>query len=323
VKKAYLRRTKSFHPDRFYRRADRQFREKVQEVFKQLNKGFSTISDAEKKREYDQTLGHEDTAAGPEEALESAAISSRARTVKGESPWKRIRVSKQKPVEERYRAPKRVTEEKKPSGPKLKLGLKDGANPMSPLLKKVMQIKKEHEQGAGQPLHEQAERLFKGAMMEIDRNHFNAAKINLRLAIQYAPHEKKYKETLKQLEEKEEKQRAVLEFKAGMDAQAEGDLKGAVRHFREALRLGYENAKLYHRLADLMMEVENNYEKGKALALKAIEMEPGVSDYHITLARAYKGMGQKAAAIIQLEKVLQMDPKNKLIAKELKALRKG
>jgi tetratricopeptide (TPR) repeat protein len=71
------------------------------------------------------------------------------------------------------------------------------------------------------------------------------------------------------------------------------------------------------------MELDNNFERARTLILKAIEMEPGIADYYMTLARAYKGMDKKSAAIAQLEQVLKIDPKNKLAAKEIKALKRG
>ena len=91
----------------------------------------------------------------------------------------------------------------------------------------------------------------------------------------------------------------------------------------DAMSLGYDSSRLYHKIAELMIELDKNFEGARAMVLKAIEMEEGVADFHMTLARVYKGMGQKAAAKVQLEKVLKLEPKNKLAAKELKALKRG
>jgi curved DNA-binding protein CbpA len=331
IRKAYLHRTKSFHPDRFYRKLDRQFRDRVQEVFKQLNKGYNVVSDPESRAEYDKTPGLEQTPGGPqaeavEEVIEAGPRASRLRGVKGQSPWKQIRVSRHQPIEDKVRPAPRPVEAAKPVGPKLKLGLKDGKS-SSPLMKKILAIKKEQEkqknEEGGAATSEQAERLYKGAMTEMHRGNSNSARINLRLAIQYAPSNQKYKDALAELEHGEEKQKAEFEFRAGLDAHREGNLQGAARHYRAALQAGLENAKLFHKLAQLLMELENNNEKARVMVLKAIEMEPGVAEYHATLARAYKGLGQKAASIMQLEKAVKLDPGNKLLAKELKALKRG
>ncbi|HUT52464.1 MAG TPA: DnaJ domain-containing protein [bacterium] len=319
VKKAYLKATKSFHPDRFYRKADREFRRKLQEIFKQANKGYRALSDEEARKAYDASLGVVEEEP-EEEVIEAAPLKARSRSVKGEpSPWKRIRVSKARPVEEKTRAPKRVEEPAKPKGPMLKLGFGEASKPVSALLQKMEKAKQES-QGA---YLDQAEKFYKGAMIEKERRNLNAAKINLKLALEYSRGNPKYKEALAELEKREGAQKGEQEFKRGLDAQAEGDLRSAAMHYKEALRAGFENAKLLQRLAELVMELDNNFERARGLVLKAIEMEPGIVDYHMTLARAYKGLNQKAAAIVQLEKVLKIEPKNKLAAKEIKALKRG
>ena len=330
IRKAYLHRTKSFHPDRFYRKGDRQFRDRVQEVFKQLNKGYKVVTDPGGRAEYDKTLGLEQAPDGPraeveEEVIEAGPRASRLRGVKGQSPWKQIRVARRKPIGEDVSPAPRPVARPKPVGPKLKLGLKDGKS-SSPLMKKILAIKKEQEKEKEKesgPSVEQAERLYKGAMTEMGKGHFGSAKINLRLAIQHAPSNHKYKDALAELEKGEEKQKAESEFRAGLDAHKEGNLQGAARHYRAALQAGYESGKLFHKLAQLLMELENNHEKARVMVLKAMEMEPGVAEYHATLARAYKGLGQNAASIMQLEKALKLDPGNKVLAKELKALKRG
>ncbi len=323
LKKAYFKRTKSFHPDKYYRRADRDFKGKLQEIFKQLNKGYKLLADPEARAEYDGSLSEEED--WEEEAAKEPAAQpqSRTRSVKGgASPWKNIRVSKQKPIEEKTRPQKKKEEKEpdKPSGPKFKLGLKKGKKASSPIGKKIEQKMKE--QGATGP-SKQAQKFYEGAVIEIDKGNFQAARINLKLAVQYDPANKKYKQALEELDKTEEGRKAESEFRAGVDSQLDGDLKKAASHFKTALELGFESPKLYHRYAELLIEIQGNHEKARSLLLKAIEMEPGVADYHMALARAYKGLKQIPAAVIQLEKVLKLDPKNKLAAKELKSLWRG
>ncbi len=320
IKKSYLRRTKSFHPDRFYRNADKQLVKHVQEIFKQLNKGYKVLADAEKRGEYDKSLDEEEMWLKHELADEEETITtSRTRSVKGDSsPWKRIRVSRQKPIEEKTRKKKKKEEKPKVEGPKLKLGLKDGKS-ASPLLKKIHEMKEKEQK----TYDEQAERFYRGAMVEKDSGNINAARNNLKLALQYSPGNKKYLGAVEELEHFESSRRAETSFKSGMKAHDAGDLKQALKDYREAIRLGYENSLLYNKMAELIMELEGNYELARSLSLKAIEKQPEAVDFRMTLARAYKGLGQKAAAMVQFNKVLEIQPKNKLAIKELKALKRG
>ncbi len=304
IKKVYLKRTKSFHPDRFYRKADKEFRGKLQEIFKQLNQGYKTLTDAEARRAYDEKIEQAELDYEPP-PVEDAK--SRSRAAKGEAPKKKPKAAK----------------EQKPAGPakpKLKLGIREGKRPQSPLMR---QIEKKVKEKSESSTSRQARKLYEGAVLEMERGNYKAAKINLKLAAQYDPGNREYKKALEGIDRTEESKRAETEFRRGEEAMAERDLTGALRHYREAMRLGFENAKLYNRMAELVIELERNYERARALALKAIELEEGVADFHSTLARAYKGLGQKAAAMIQLEKVLKLNPKDKLAAKELKALKRG
>lgn len=326
LKKAYFTRTKAFHPDRFYRRADLEFKRKLQEIFKQVNKGYKLLTDPEARKKYDESLDEEERWEAEQEVEAGPASGvSRSRAVKGEaSPWKKIRVSKIKPIEEKVRF-KRKKEEKKPSGPMLKLGLKDGKSGRPAVVKKIEE--KIREQVKGQRVSdaglEQAEKFYKGAMVEKRKGNFKAAMINLKLAVQYSPGNEKFKKAYDDLTREQETQQADGDFRRGKEAQKAGDLRQAAIHYKSALDKGKQSAEIYFRLAEIAMELQSDYSRARAFCLKAIEMDDGVPDYHMALARAYKGLDQKAAAILQLEKVLKLEPKNKLAAKELKALKRG
>ncbi len=314
IKKAYIKRTKVFHPDRFYRREGKEFKGKLQEIFKQLNKGYRELLDPEKKLEYDEKLAAEE-----EEEITVAPLSpsTRSRGVKGSGASHR-RADKQAKL-----GITRTSLSSKSglaSGTKLKLGLKDKSKASSsPIMKQVEKMKKQGNRAS----EDQGRKFYNWAMQEKDRGNIKGSKTNLELAMQYDPSNPKYKQAMENLRREEEANQAEIEFKAGQESQMDGDLTGALRHYREAMNLGYENPKLYYRMAELSLELDANYDRARTLALKAIDMEPGVPEYHMCLARAYKGLGQKQSAIVQLEKVLKLDPKNKIASKELKSLKRG
>ncbi|MFO8055901.1 MAG: DnaJ domain-containing protein, partial [bacterium] len=312
IKKAYLKGTKLFHPDRYYRNADKEFKGKLQEIFKQLNKGYRELLDPDVRREYDLKLETEE-----EEEIMVAPVSptSRTRGVKG-SEASRQRADKQAKLgitTTRLTRKSGISE-----GTKLKLDLK-GKKSSSPIKKQVEKMKQE----GGRASDEQGRKFYNWALQERDRGNLKGAKTNLELALQYEPGNSKYKKLKEELEKKEDSHKAEVEFKAGQDSQAAGHLSEALRYYKEALNLGYESPKLHYRMAELSMELDANYERARSLALKAVEMEAGVPEYHLCLARAYKGLGQKQPAIVQLNKVLKLDPKNKIASKELKSLKRG
>ena len=316
MKKAYLIRTKSFHPDKFYRSDDKEFKMKIQEVFKQVNKGYKVLSDPAKKEEYDSSLSDEEMLYANEEVETEIKSESRTKAVKGEaSPWKRIRVSNRKSIQEKVRKKKPVAT--KPTGPKLKLDFSSNKS-KSPLLKKINQMKKE----GMQDQIKQAKRLYDGAMMEIQQGSISAAAINLKLAMKYDPGNKIYKKAFDDLESIKESKKAEQRFAKGVEAQEIGNFSLALQSYKDALRLGFESPALYHKMAEILLLTDGSHDKARTFVLKAIEMREGVPEFHLTLARIYSRLGQIPAARIQYNKVLKWEPKNKAVSKELKALRR-
>ena len=287
VKKAYLQRSKSFHPDRYFRRSDQEFRKKLQEIFKRINLAYRELSDPVRRGEYDAELQKQD---GGKTPFDLTGEESRA---------------------EPEAAPK-------PTGPKLKLEFGKSA------LERQMEAKvKERENSADvQGRLEQAARFYKGALIEIKKKNLKAAGINLKLALQYDPQNPAYRAEMERLQELERSMQADLAFAEGEAEENGGDPTKAIRLYGEALKIHPDRPDWLYRLAKAVLEHPRNYERARALILKAIDLQKGNPDFHFLLGQAYEGLGQKQAAIIQFEKTLGLNHKHKNAAKELKALRK-
>jgi len=287
VKKAYLQRSKSFHPDRYFRRGDPEFREKLQEIFKRINQAYKELSDPVRRGEYDAELRKEDASKGP---LDLA--------------WEEKKVEPEPPP--------------KPQGPKLKLEFGKSA------LERQMEAKlKEMEKNPeGKSRFAQAARFYQGALTEIEKRNLKAAGINLKLALQFDPPNPTYKAEMERLKQLESSMQAEIAFEQGVAAEEEGDQVKAIKLFGEALRIHPDRPDWLYCLAKLVLEHQHNYERARALILKAIDLKKGNPDFHFLLGRAYEGLGQKQPAVIQFEKTLELNPKHKSAAKELKALRK-
>lgn len=295
IKKAYLQRSKLFHPDRYFRRADPEFRKKLQEVFKRINQAYRELSDPVLRGEYDAQLLQED-AAKPRLDLEwDETVEVR-------------RKEKPRPVEP---APP-------PPGPKLKLEFGKGS-----LERRLTEKLKEMQSSAEvQNQLAQARRFYEGALLEIERRNLKAAGINLKLALQYDPQNPTFLKETERLKQLESSMQAEIAFKQGQEAEELQDYSKAIRLYGEALKIHPDNPQWLYRLAKVVLEQQHNYERARVLVLKAIELKKGEADFHFLLGQAYQGLGQKQPAIIQMEKALERNPKHKPAAKELKALRK-
>ncbi len=56
IRRAYHRRARSIHPDRFYEHPDPEIRRAVSTIFKRITEAYTVLRDPEKKELYDQKL---------------------------------------------------------------------------------------------------------------------------------------------------------------------------------------------------------------------------------------------------------------------------
>jgi len=285
VKKAYFRYSKVFHPDRYYRKIEPEFRHQLQEIFKRINIAYQVLVDEERKEEYVKQLAEK----GVEGAVEELKI----------EVIKKIH-----------------------SGPKLKLGLiEDKEKAKEEKLKRMFEKIKS---SPLQEQFQKAERLYELAIDELKRKNFKSARMNLKLAIQVNPAgEKKYKAELERIDRLEQENQAEVFFEEGKAAEDTGEYQKANRFYSEAIKISPENPKYIFRQAQIMIKYLNSFEKGRALLIMLLEKDSKQTEYYYLLGLAYKGLGQKRVAEVQFEKTLELDPKHKEAQKELKALKRA
>ncbi len=77
IKRAYFRVSRDFHPDRYFRRELGPFKDKIEAIFKKLNKAYEVLSDAEKRKEYEATLSKQTASAALKADLEAERAAAR------------------------------------------------------------------------------------------------------------------------------------------------------------------------------------------------------------------------------------------------------
>lgn len=288
IKKAYLKRSKVFHPDRFYRKAEPEFRDQLKEIFKQVNIAFKVLSDEDRRKEY------ENLTKAKGKGIKISTITAKAKL--DEADWKK----------------------KRPDLPKLSLDFSKDKKK-----KQEEKILNKLREGPFLEQMQKAQRFYEGAKIEIQKKNIKAARTNIKLAMQYDPMNPKYKEEFEKLNATEERLKGEIAFEDGLAAENDKDYIKALRFFQEAAKIDSQNPEYLYKLAEAVLKYQENFEKARTLCLKAIELAGGNPRYHLVLGLAYKGLGQMLPAAIQFEKVLELDPKNKQAAKELKAVRKS
>jgi len=285
IKQAYYHLSKIFHPDRYFRQVETEFRKKLQVIFKKINTAYQVLTNPESKQAYLAQISEK----GVEAAVEELKIEV---------------------VKKVY------------TGPKWRLGLKaeDKQKAREEKLKKIVDSIKQTALGSQ---FQKAERIYQMALEEINKRNFKSARTNLKLAMQIDPAgSRKYQAELERIEQMENESRAELSYEEGKAAEEAGDYQRASRCYNEALKISPQNKNYLYSLARVMIKYLNNYERGRAILIQLLEMDKKNADYYFLLGLAYKGLGQKRAAEVQLEKAIELDPKHRDAQKELKALKR-
>ncbi len=284
IKKAYFKLSKIFHPDRYYRKVEPEFRRQLQEVFKQINTAYQVLLDPKRKEEYLSQL-------------------------------------KEKGIEEAGKELKLEVARKVYSGPKLKLGLRESKEKKK--AEKLKKLTEKIKSTPMYAQIQKAERLYQLALEDIRRKNFKSARTNLKLAIQLDPlGGKRYQKELEKIDQLEKQAEAETLYEQASSAEKAGEYQIAYKKYSEALKISPDNPKILLGLARCMIIYSKNYEKARALILQVMELDEKKPEYYYLLGLVYKGLGQIRAAEVQFQKALELDPKYKQAQKELKSLRK-
>ncbi|KAI3426240.1 hypothetical protein D9Q98_008616 [Chlorella vulgaris] len=107
---------------------------------------------------------------------------------------------------------------------------------------------------------------------------------------------------------------------AGDAAAAAGQWSLALRHWDAALAQAPAEAhKLHEAKAQVWLEVGQDW-KAVQCARRAVELQPGWAEAHLTLARAHMNMGEPELAVQSCEQALLLEPQHSEAAAELASM---
>jgi curved DNA-binding protein CbpA len=163
---------------------------------------------------------------------------------------------------------------------------------------------------------QKAAQFFNAAQQSAKRGRFKEAISSVRLAVAFDPFNDEYKRTFAEI------QAACSEELIGELIQ-NSDSAGVVNQQRKTLELCEEvlrgqpqNHEANHRAARMALEL-NDFAKAREYAERAVEHAPDVAEYHTTMGRIYKRLGNKGHAIRELEKLIELDPNDEEALKQL------
>lgn len=165
-----------------------------------------------------------------------------------------------------------------------------------------------------------AQEFFAAAAEAHTAGRFADAVSIIQLAISFDPANQSYRDRYTELKRSANETRAEHLGEKAESIVREGEVAQALELIEEALELNPQNPELLHRAARLHLEAGHDLQRAKDFARRACERMPEAAPLRCTMARVYAACGLRDLARAELEKALQIDPKDAETREELRAL---
>ena len=289
VKRAYYRLSKEYHPDKFYRKNIGAYKEKLEVIFNKVTEAYRTLSNDEARKDYDTlVLG---------KSGRDIASSSEATTTVDFVP---DALRKKQEAQAKSAPARKAPGAKKKAPPPVFI-----QNLQKQLASRIAKARKHMQEG------EKA--LAQG------RN--GDAASNFQLAMTLDPRNTKAKALFTKSRTAHRNGKAEELYRRAQEALLAEDHKRAAQLLQEAVDCKPTRGKYYSEFAKLI----NEHTLQQRVALEhmktAVEVEPRNVEYTMELAAAYVDLAMPTNAVRAYERVLRLDPKNKVASKQLRRLK--
>jgi len=147
---------------------------------------------------------------------------------------------------------------------------------------------------------------------------FGRAYTDLHMASQLDPKNHEIHALLTEVRHTHELQRASEELKRGMEAEKIGDLIAAAKSFVGAANMDKKNALAASKAASLLLKTGQDPKEARALAQRAVDLEPNKADHRFMLATVLEAAGMTRLAHRHFEEATKMNPNHPEAKKRLK-----
>jgi curved DNA-binding protein CbpA len=354
IVRAYKRKSKKFHPDRYFGKNLGSYKNKLEEVFKYLTQVKDLLCDPQRRAQYDESLAADDALAQELEAaaeLEEAAIAAQeeveeeiAGGIAGDAPESALAAEEAPPAEALPRRPPPRRKKKRTTLRFRALAARLGKQPYPPTPphgtaavgeqspQETDRARRRRKQAAARRSYAvlkaaaqsrmvKAAEHYEDGMQKLLNKNYIAASASLKMATVFDPDNEEY-----------QKKHKVAADRAG-EILAEQDRKQARFHASvgrwEAAGRAFAKAADHHPTArhciDAAEALVNAGELREAqqYAIKATELEPENVQARVVLASVYKEAGMLHNARRELEHALGLDADDKAAKKLMREVRKS
>lgn len=352
LRRAYFKRSKEFHPDRFFGKNLGRYKEMIGEIFKQISSAYQFLEDEDNRRSYRATLRQERYEVELARHVENVAanpgggapIVERQRYASGEYTYSRAAGLRRREVvqtSESVQVPPvrearssatfpRVEDPRKPRTGEAARARSSSAEIQAPQPEDPAEARRREEDRARRRRYQamapaatarnsKAKDYFTEGVRQLGEGKALAAAANLKLAMTLAPDVPEYRARYEEAMEQSRGTTAEGLFKRAAFEESAGRYEAAGKLYVRAADL-HPIAPHLMKAAQAMLWAEDLI-KAKDYATKAVQIDPSSAEARIALARVYVAAGLRKNAIREAEAALGLDARNadaKSLLKEIK-----
>jgi tetratricopeptide (TPR) repeat protein len=182
-------------------------------------------------------------------------------------------------------------------------------------------VRLHQEAAAAEAKRAQITKYMDAGRSALERQDWPAAANAYRIAASLEPEEPAVQATCNEALQKVAAALADGYWKQGLYEEGQDRWGEAALSFSKVCAGQPNNALAHDRVAHATLRSSTNYRRAVEFARKAIELDPKRAEYHITLARAYAAAGMEKSAASELERALELGPKDAKIINMVNAAR--
>ena len=317
IKRAYYEVAALFHPDRFFRKRLGTYKAKMEAIFVRATDAHDTLTDTERRAEYDAYIGEQAVSKAIEAdlVLEVPAVEPPARALSAPqsstppppAPTIGIQLSEQSRRDALAR--------------RLMGGVRSGSGtmravtvPSAPPAADTDALKRHYENKMAAIRSRVTKDHTEKASVAMEGSDWAVAATHYRAALEAAPDDAVLQAGLVEAQTKANEVLYTSYKKQGTYEEKNGLFAEAARSWQRAVRARPEDAHALERAAFCVMKsVGGNLHEAAQMAQKAIALAPGNAPYHVTLSQVYAAAGLGLNARRELETAARLAPENATI----------
>lgn len=294
VAEAYRGLVRLWHPDRFYSRETGELGVVLEENFVGITRAFRTLTDSAKQAAYNRDLAAEGRVAPPPTSREPTVRESANREPTSREPTNRESTNREPAHEPPHEPPP-----PKPTAP--------------PAVQKIKELLTAQ--------LARARNYYDAGREDYDAGRFAKAESALYLATKFDPRNAGYQELLKLAAARAAEGRARTYVTMAEQEESYGRAKEAMALYQKAVDCEAAEGTAYYRLGNLLRTVDGDARGALALYRRAVQKEPRNVPYLLALGDLYLGLGMATNALREVNRALEIEPKNEAARALLKKVK--